>query len=130
MRSTLAGTLLFCMTLLMVVSSCAQQATVGPPTTGPPPERSPTPQPTATETAPPTPTETVTPPPPTATPTMTQPPTHTPGPRILAFQITPTVTANVGDVLAMSWQATGERAEICPVGALGPIEQLCRAVSI
>jgi len=137
MRRTLVANLLVCVTLLMVVSGCAQQATVGPATTGPPveaptvpPEPSPTPRPTATETAPPIPTETVTPPPPTATPTIAHTPTHTPGPTILAFQITPTVTANVGDVLAMSWQATGERAEICPVGASGPIEQRCRAVSV
>ena len=137
MTRILAATLFSAAALLMVLSSCAQQATLGPATTGPPPEAptvppepSPTPPPTATETAPPVPTETVAPPPPTATPTMTQPPTPTPGPTILAFQITPTVTANVGDVLAMSWQATGERAEICPVGASGPIEQRCRAVSV
>jgi hypothetical protein len=126
MRSTLARTLLLCVTLLMVVSGCAQQATVAPATTGPPPEAptvppepSPTPQPPATETAPPT-----------ATPTRTQPPTGTPGPSILAFQVTPTVTANVGDVLAMSWEATGERAEICPVGPTGPVEDRCRDVAV
>jgi hypothetical protein len=137
MRRTLAAILLLSLVLLTVLSGCAQQATVGPATTGPPPEVPtmppeplPTPQPTASEIAPPVPTETVIPPPPTATPTMTQPPTHTAEPTIVAFQITPTVTANVGDVLAMSWQATGERAEICPVGATGPIEYRCRAVSV
>jgi hypothetical protein len=137
MTRTLLPILLLAVALLTALTGCAQQATVGPATTGPPteaptvsPEPSPTPQPTAAETAPPTPIETVTPPPRTTTPSITQPPTPTPGPTMLAFQIRPTVTDNVGDVLAMSWQATGERAEICPVGASGPIEQRCRAVSV
>ena len=135
MKGNMGAAWLLSAVVLAVLVSCAQPTTVEPATTGPPPEPSPTPQPTATEAGPPTPTETVTLPPPAATQTRTHVPTQTPGPRILgprilAFQITPTVTANVGDVLAMSWQATGERAEICPVGALGPIEQLCRAVSI
>jgi hypothetical protein len=53
-----------------------------------------------------------------------------PGPTILTFQILPTVTANVGDVLTMSWQATGDRAEICPVGPTGPAEDRCRDVAL
>lgn len=54
----------------------------------------------------------------------------TPGPAVLAFQVVPTVTLNAGDELAMSWQATGERAEICPIGPTGPVEGRCRAVPI
>ncbi len=128
MTRTLVATALLAVALLTLLTGCGQLATQVPAPTLPP-EPSATPPP-PTNTVPPTPPETVTAPPPAATPTSTHIPTHTPGPRILAFQITPTATANVGDVLTMSWQATGERAEICPVGALGPIEQLCRAVSV
>jgi hypothetical protein len=81
----------------------------------------------------------------TATPTSSVPtlttegavtpaPAHTTapstGPTIVAFQISPSVTTNVGDVLDMSWQAKGERAEICPVGATGPVEDRCRDVPL
>ncbi len=79
MKSTLAATLLVCVSLQMVVSGCAQQGTVGPATTGPPPEApSVSREPTATETAPPTPTGTVTAPLPTPTSISTHTPTHTP----------------------------------------------------
>ena len=137
MTRTLVANLLLAAAVLTVLTGCGLPTPgVSVPTVTPPAaptvpaQPSPTLQPTATETAPPAPTQTVTPPPPTATPTMTQPPTQTPGPTILAFQITPTVTDNVGDILTMSWQATGERAEICPVGASGPIQQRCRDVSV
>ena len=75
MTRTSAATLPLAVSLLMIVSGCAEQATVGPATTGPPTEAatapaqpSPTTPPTATETALPVPTQTV-PPPPTAAPT-------------------------------------------------------------
>jgi hypothetical protein len=136
MRSSLSETLLVCVAVVMVISGCASQATVGPATIGPSPqaptapaEPSPTPQLTPTATAPSVPTEAVPSPLPTATPAITEPPTSLPAPTILAFQIAPTVTTNVGDVLDMSWQATGDRAEICPVDASGPVEQRCQDVS-
>ncbi|MDH4208717.1 MAG: hypothetical protein OEV76_07570 [Anaerolineae bacterium] len=137
MGRMMGAALLLSAAQLMILAGCGGPATQVPAPTGAPaesptvpPEPSPTPQPTATEIAPAVPTETVAPPPPAATPTVTQPPTSAPGPSILAFQITPSVTANLGDVLAMYWQATGERAELCPVGPTGPVEDRCRDVAV
>jgi hypothetical protein len=127
--------------LFVVLAGCGGPATEVPaPTEAPvesptlPPEPSPTAHPEATATSPPIPMVTATPPPPAPTPTTpptaTQPPAQPSGPTIASFQVTPTVTTNVGDVLAMSWQATGERAEICPVGPTGPVEDHCRDVAV
>ena len=79
---------------------------------------------TARPTEPPAPTE---PPEPTDTPPPTQVATSSPAPtegppapQVLSFTVSPTITLNVGDGVAMSWEARGERAELCPLGAYGP----------
>jgi hypothetical protein len=78
--------------------------------------------PAATATEPPSPT---TPPtePPSATPppTSTPPPsTPTPAPQVLSFTANPTVTQNLGDVVRLAWEASGQRAELCPLIGTGP----------
>ena len=93
-------------------------ATEVPPTDEPPAE-------SATEkpspTAPPTkrPSETPSPNsiPQTSTP---HPPTPTPAPLVLSFTANPTVTQNLGDAVHLAWEASGERAELCPLIGTGP----------
>jgi hypothetical protein len=48
---------------------------------------------------------------------------------VLAFSVNPTVTENVGDELLISWQATGEQAELCPMQH-GPVTGRCRVVPL
>ncbi|HSR29827.1 MAG TPA: hypothetical protein VLY63_04615 [Anaerolineae bacterium] len=72
---------------------------------------SPTALPTATPTVTPT-----TPPTPPSTPTATQPPTPTstvPAPEISAFAVRP-AEARPGETVTLTWQASGDRATICP----------------
>ena len=92
-------------------------ATEPPPPTGPP---------TATATQPPSPTTT---PSKTPSPTATPPlPTPTPAPVILSFTANPTITQNLGDVVHLAWQASGQRAELCPLIGTGPTN--CRDVTL
>ena len=92
-----------------------------------PPTEPPAALPTAPATAAPTQAPTQVPSPaPTLRPSATTPA----GPQIGFFTITPTTTQNVGDVLDMSWEASGDRAEICPVSGPGPVENRCRAVEL
>jgi hypothetical protein len=88
------------------------------PTNPPPPEPtlspSPTPEP-ATATSLPT-----GPPPPE--PTLPPSPTPEPaGPEITFFTVAPAEASNLGDDLHLAWQATGERAELCPTNCFGPL---------
>jgi len=52
------------------------------------------------------------------------------GPQVLFFSVTPTTTINLGDSLAMSWQASGQKAEICPISGPGPVESRCQSVAL
>jgi hypothetical protein len=77
-----------------------------------------------------------TPAPPSATASASPtalPPSATPAgpetPQVLDFRIRPTVTENVGDKLLISWQATGERAELCPMQH-GPVTGRCQVVPL
>src|SRR5207302_1646427 len=52
---------------------------------------------------------------PTPTDTSTPAPSLAPNsPIVLSFSINPTTTQRVGDRITFTWQAGGERAEICP----------------
>lgn len=48
---------------------------------------------------------------------------------MLSFTVAPTTTQNIGDSLVMSWEATGERAEVCPIAG-GPAEFACQEVPL
>jgi hypothetical protein len=50
-------------------------------------------------------------------------------PQVLAFGVSPLVTENVGDVVSISWRATGERAELCPLRH-GPVTARCQEVPL
>jgi hypothetical protein len=100
--------------------------TATPLPTNPPPQEptlppSPTPAP-ATHTALPStaaavPTPTRLPyPEPTFRPTPTPPPG---GPGVIVFTVTPAEARNLGDRLHLAWEATGERAELCPTNCFG-----------
>ncbi len=91
--------------------------------TAEPPTASPVPPPAL-----PTLTPTTAPPPSTATRLPT--PTPTAGPQVIFFQVTPATTINLGDNLTMSWQASGQKAEICPISGPGPVESHCREVAL
>lgn len=93
-----------------------------PPTTAP--TRTSTAEPSA---AGPTPLTTVLP------PTATSPlpvPTITASPAVHYFRITPTTTLNLGDRLTMSWEAAGQKAELCPISGPGPVETRCQDVPL
>jgi len=107
-------------------------------TTAAPTMTQPSPVPSATRTespaasplptlAPPTFTPTV---PPAATATRMPTPTPAAGPQVLFFRVTPTTTINLGDGLAMSWQASGQKAELCPISGPGPVESRCQSVAL
>jgi len=57
-------------------------------------------------------------------------PAPTTGPQVLFFHVTPTITINLGDSLTMSWQASGQKAEICPISGPGPVESRCQNVAL
>ncbi len=111
----------------------APTATVAPtlPQPSPAPSATSTPQPPTASPlptlAPPTFTPTA---PPPATATRMPTPTPTVGPQVLFFRVTPTTTINLGDSLAMSWQASGQKAEICPISGPGPVESRCQSVAL
>lgn len=56
--------------------------------------------------------------------------TPVPAPRVLSFAVAPATTLNVGDLLHFTWQATGARAELCPLLGAGPADRLCWAVPL
>jgi hypothetical protein len=90
------------------------------PTDTPPPEPTLPPSPTSeppTATPPPA-TETVTPLPTPLPPSPTPGPA---GPEITSFAVTPAEARNLGDRLQLAWEATGERAELCPTNCFGPL---------
>ncbi len=49
-----------------------------------------------------------------------RPTTPVPGPVVLSFTASPTITQNLGDVVHLAWQAGGQRAELCPLIGTGP----------
>ena len=69
---------------------------------------------------------------PTATtlpPTAAATPAGAEAPRVVAFSVSPTTTENVGDRLTLSWQAVGEKAELCPIAGR-PVETQCQTVPL
>ena len=65
--------------------------------------------------------------PPTRTPTPAPRPTNTPAPaapRVISFSVAPTTTQTLGEQLTLTWQAVGERAQICPIAGR-PWESRC-----
>lgn len=99
----------------------AESPTASPAPTLAPPTLTPTTLPSATATRTPA-----------LTPTATRTPTPTPttGPQVLFFHVAPTTTINLGDSLTMSWQASGQKVEICPISGPGPVESRCREVGL
>jgi len=64
---------------------------------------------------------------PTEAPSPTEPPTDTPppptaalAPQVLSFTADPTITQNLGDAVHLAWEASGQRAELCPLIGPGP----------
>jgi len=49
-------------------------------------------------------------------------PTSIAGPRILSFVVVPTTTLAVGERISLTWEALGEKAEICGVWGPGPVD--------
>jgi hypothetical protein len=88
----------------------------------PSPSESPTEDPSPTITPTELPSKT---PPPTSTP---RPPTPAPAPLVLSFTASPTITQNLGDVVHLTWEASGQRAELCPLIGTGPTG--CRDVPL
>jgi hypothetical protein len=62
---------------------------------------------------------------PTATPPSTTP---TAAPHVLSFTANPTITQNLGDVVHLVWEASGQRAELCPL--IGPGPTGCQDVAL
>lgn len=88
------------------------------------PSATPTPLPSLTPTSAPSATLTAVKPTVVATPTAAGQST----PRVIRFSVAPTTTLNLGDPLVLSWEAVGEKASVCFIGALGPSE--CRDVPL
>jgi hypothetical protein len=121
-------------------SPTAAMATAGAPAA---PTSTHTPEPTATA-APPTRTPGATPTgePPTASPVPTQPPlpstaappepavTGAARPLVISFRVSPTTTLNLGDELTVTWEAAGQKADLCPISGPGPIEARCLDVPL
>jgi len=59
---------------------------------------------------------------PTAVPQTStpRPTTPTPAPVVLSFTASPTITQNLGDAVHLAWEASGQRAELCPLIGTGP----------
>ncbi len=93
-----------------------------------------TPEPTIQATATQTETRPGAPPtsePTTSGPTPTEPPPATAAaPQVLYFRATPTTTVNLGDSVALSWKAVGEKAELCPISGPGPVDLRCQEVPL
>jgi hypothetical protein len=49
---------------------------------------------------------------------------------VLSFTVTPTTTLNIGERMTMTWEAEGEKAEVCPISGPGPVEGRCQAVPL
>ena len=43
-------------------------------------------------------------------------------PAVLTFTVNPTATLQVGDAIAVQWQAIGDRAELCMISGPGPVD--------
>jgi hypothetical protein len=84
------------------------------PSTAEPPVESATEQPSPTTLPAELPSET---PSPAPTPPL---PSPTPAPQILSFTASPTITQNVGDAVHLTWEASGQRAELCHLIGTGP----------
>lgn len=101
-----------------------------PPPTAPPPTAPPPPSPRVEATLP-LPSATPTAPQARATPSPTpKSPSPTPaGPSILAFAAAPTTTQRLGETIALSWQAQGDQASLCPfvlgLGGPAPLASAC-----
>jgi len=94
------------------VPSTAESATERPqPTTLPTELQSETPSPTSS--------------PQTST---ARPTTPVPAPLVLSFTSSPTITQNLGDVVHLTWETSGGRAELCPLIGTGPTS--CQEVSL
>ncbi len=68
----------------------------------------------------------------TRTPTLVPRPTNTPppaAPRVISFSVVPTTTQTLGERLTLTWQAVGERAQICPIAGR-PWESRCMPVPL
>lgn len=66
-----------------------------------------------------------------ATATLQQPAaTAAVRPLVRLFRVTPTTTLDLGDGLTMTWEATGEKAELCPISGPGPVEARCQDVPL
>ena len=98
-----------------------QTATQVPPTSEPPVESA-TERPSPTATPAESQSET---PSPTSTPRL---PTPKPAPQVLSFTANPTITQNLGDTVHLSWEASGQRAELCPLIGTGPTN--CQEVPV
>ena len=48
------------------------------------------------------------------------PTTPIPAPLVLSFTAIPTITQNLGDVVHLAWEASGQWAELCPLIGTGP----------
>ncbi len=88
------------------------QATSLPPTKTPAEAPSPTEPPAESATVQPSPTTTPTSPPPTAALS----------PQVVSFTADPTITQNLGDTVHLAWEASGQRAELCPLIGPGPLD--------
>ena len=49
-------------------------------------------------------------------------------PAVLAFVVNPTVTLQVGDLIDVQWQATGDKADLCMISGPGPVD--CQTVAL
>jgi hypothetical protein len=114
-----------------VVTPTAEVPPASPVPTMPSPAATATPvptQPSPAATATPVPTKasppaTATPQEPAATPTAARP-------LVRFFRVTPTTTFNLGDGLTMTWEAVGQKADLCPISGPGPIEARCQDVPL
>jgi len=58
---------------------------------------------------------------PVATPAPSSTPTDVARPRVVSFNVAPTTALTLGQKIVVKWEAVGSRAEMCPIGDLGPI---------
>ncbi len=49
-------------------------------------------------------------------------------PAVLAFAVNPTATLQVGDLIDVQWQATGDKTDLCMISGPGPVD--CQAVAL
>jgi hypothetical protein len=91
--------------------AASQPTDTAPPPTSPPTDTPPPATKRPTDTPLPTSLPTDTPLPPTAAPAA---------PLVISFTANPTITQNVGDVVHLAWETSGQRAELCPLIGSGP----------